>query len=84
MRGYYWDEKTVEEKVQKIIENLKSMLEADGGSLEIEEVKENDVVLNLKCIYSGMALETMKIGIERVLRYEIPEIKTLNIKGETS
>jgi Fe-S cluster biogenesis protein NfuA len=67
----------VREKVEKALEKIRPSLMADGGNVELVEVKEGVVKLKLTGACGGcpMSQLTLKMGIERFLKKEIPEIK---------
>lgn len=66
------------EKVQKVIEAVRPMLQADGGDVELVEVT-NDGIVRLRltgaCGGCPMSTYTLRMGIEQKLRKEVPEIK---------
>jgi Fe-S cluster biogenesis protein NfuA len=54
------------------------MLVADGGNVELVEVTDDGLVklkLTGACGCCPMSQMTLKMGIERILKQEIPEIK---------
>jgi len=63
----------MEEKIRKRLESLRSMLQADGGDLEVVSIEGKTVKLRLKGACGGCphATMTIKQGIERILREEI-------------
>jgi len=66
------------EKVEKALAKVRPMLEADGGNVELIDVTADGVVkLKLKgsCGCCPMASMTLKNGIERIIKQEVPEIK---------
>ena len=68
------------EKVKKALEKVKPYLEADGGDVELVDVKDDGtVVVKLKGACSGCAgaTYTLKMGIENFLKREIPEVKSV-------
>ncbi|MEW6042229.1 MAG: NifU family protein [Elusimicrobiota bacterium] len=69
----------MKEKVQKVIDKIRPMLQADGGDVELVDVINNIVKVRLKgsCGSCPMALMTLKNGIEQRIRKEIPEIKNV-------
>ena len=69
----------VKEKVQEILNNIRPSLQADGGDVELVDVKEGIVSLRLKgaCAGCPMSTMTLKNGIERVLKQDISGIKEL-------
>lgn len=65
-------------KVQEILDKVRPSLQADGGDCELIKVREDGVVevrLQGACGSCPMATLTLKAGIERVLKEQIPEIK---------
>lgn len=68
----------MKEKVKKVLETIRPALQADGGDVELVDVKDDGVVeVRLKGACSGcpMATLTLKRGIEKRLKDEIPEVK---------
>lgn len=68
------------EKVIQAIEKIKPMLAADGGSLELVDITAEGVVkvrLTGACGGCPMSQMTLKMGIERVLKKEVPEVKSV-------
>jgi Fe-S cluster biogenesis protein NfuA len=69
----------MKERVQAVIEKVRPMLQADGGDVELIEVARAVVKVRLKgaCAGCPMSQMTLKNGIERVLKKEIPEIESV-------
>jgi Fe-S cluster biogenesis protein NfuA len=68
----------LKEKVEKALEKVRPMLQADGGNVDLVEVTDAGVVkLKLKgaCGCCPMSQMTLKMGIERILKQEVPEVK---------
>ena len=66
------------EKIEKSLEKIRPMLAADGGNVELVEVTDEGVVklrLTGTCGCCPMSSMTLKNGIERILRQDVPEIK---------
>ena len=65
------------EEVKKALEEIRPMLQADGGDVELIEVKDGVVRLKLVGACSGcvMAKMTLKMGIEKRLKEKVPQIK---------
>jgi len=65
------------EKVQAALEQVRPALLADGGDVQLIDVNDGVVTLRLTGACSGcpMASMTLKDGIERVLKEQVPEIK---------
>ena len=67
----------MKEKVEKVLEKIRPSLVADGGDVELIDVKDGVVKVKLQgaCAGCPMSEMTLKMGIERVLKQEIPEIQ---------
>ncbi len=68
----------MKEKVQKVIEEIRPMLQMEGGDVELIDVTEDGLVkVRLKgaCGTCPMSTYTLKLGIEQRLKEKIPEIK---------
>ena len=66
------------QKVQEVLNKVRPSLQADGGDCELINVREDGVIevkLQGACGSCPMATLTLKAGIERVLKEEIPEGK---------
>lgn len=67
----------MEEKIKAKLEELRKMLQADGGDCELVEIADKTVTLRLRgaCGCCPHATMTLKNGIERALRDAVdPEI----------
>lgn len=67
------------EKVVAALEKVRPALQADGGDVELVDVKDGVVTVRLTGACGGcpMSAMTLKMGVERVVREEVPEIKEL-------
>jgi Fe-S cluster biogenesis protein NfuA len=67
----------MKEKVEKALDKIRPALMADGGNVELVDVEDGVVKVKLTGACGGcpMSQMTLKMGIERVLKQEIPEIK---------
>lgn len=65
------------DEVEAALAQIRPVLQADGGDVELVDVTEGVVKLKLKGACSGcpMSVITLKSGIERVLKQQIPEVK---------
>jgi len=63
----------MEEQIRTRLEEMRGMLQADGGDLEVVSIDGKTINLRLKGACGGCphAAITLKQGIERVLRDEI-------------
>ncbi|HDJ22329.1 MAG: hypothetical protein B5M54_08235 [Candidatus Aminicenantes bacterium 4484_214] len=67
----------MKEKVEKTLEKIRPALVADGGNVELVDIEDGVVKVRLTGACGGcpMAQMTLKMGIERILKKEIPEVK---------
>ena len=67
----------MKEKVEAALAQVRPALQADGGDVELVDVNEGVVRLKLKgaCAGCPMATMTLRNGIERILKEQIPEVK---------
>ena len=65
------------DKVEEVLNKIRPQLMMDGGNVELVEVNEGIVKVRLTGACGGcpMATMTLKMGIEKILKQEIPEIK---------
>ena len=65
----------MEQKIRAKLEELRGMLQADGGDMDVVEIKDKTVKLRLKgaCGCCPHATMTMKHGIERILKESVDE-----------
>lgn len=67
----------MKEKVEAALAKIRPALQADGGDVELVGVEDGVVKVSLTgaCAGCPMSTMTLKQGIERILKAEIPEIK---------
>lgn len=68
----------MKEKVVEVLNKIRPSLQADGGDVELVEITDDGVVkvrLQGACAGCPMSQMTLKNGIERILKEEIPEVK---------
>ena len=67
----------MKEKIEAALAKIRPALQADGGDVELVSVEGGVVKLKLKgsCAGCPVAQMTLKQGIERVLKEQIPEVK---------
>ncbi|MFH1150197.1 MAG: NifU family protein [Actinomycetota bacterium] len=68
----------MKEQVEEVLDQIRPMLQRDGGDVELVEVAEDGTVkvrLTGACGGCPMATMTLKRGIEAKLKEEIPEVK---------
>lgn len=68
----------MKERVQSVLDKIRPALQADGGDVMLIDVEEDGTVkvkLTGACGGCPMSTITLKQGIERQLKREIPEVK---------
>ena len=67
----------MQEKVEGVLNKIRPALMRDGGNVELVEVNDGTVKVSLTgaCAGCPMSTMTLKMGIEKILKEEIPEIK---------
>ena len=70
---------SLKEKVEDTLQKIRPSLQADGGNVELVDVNEEDGLVKVRltgaccgCAFSQM---TLKSGIERILKENIPEVR---------
>jgi Fe-S cluster biogenesis protein NfuA len=70
----------MKESVQKVLDKIRTNLQADGGDVVLVDATDDGIVtvkLTGACHGCPMAQMTLKNGIERVLKQEIPGVKAV-------
>jgi Fe-S cluster biogenesis protein NfuA len=67
----------MKEKVEEVIGKIRPFLQRDGGDIELVDVVDGVVKVRLKgaCGTCPMSMMTLKMGVEKTLKTDIPEIK---------
>lgn len=67
----------MKEKVQAVLDKIRPSLIADGGDVELVDVVDGVVKLKLTghCAGCPISQMTLRNGIERILKEELPEVK---------
>ena len=68
----------MKEKVQEVLQKIRPALQADGGDVVLVDVGADGIVkvkLTGACGSCPMSTMTLKNGIERMLKQEVPEVK---------
>jgi Fe-S cluster biogenesis protein NfuA len=65
------------EKVEEAIGKIRPLLQRDGGDIELVDVVDGVVKVRLKgaCGSCPMSMMTLKMGVEKAIKEEMPEIK---------
>jgi len=65
-------------KIEAALNKIRPSLQADGGDVELIEVSPDGIVkvkLTGACGSCPMSQMTLKMGIEKLLKQEVPEVK---------
>ena len=68
---------TTFENVDTVLDTIRPALMADGGNVELVDVQDGIVKLHLQgaCAGCPMSQMTLRMGIERELRKQLPDIQ---------
>jgi Fe-S cluster biogenesis protein NfuA len=72
------------ERVDEVLEKVRPSLQSHGGDVSLVEVTEDRVArveLTGACAGCPMSIMTLRMGIERILNEEIPELKGVEAVG---
>ena len=66
----------MQEKVEATLEKIRGMLEGHGGGVDLVAVEDGIVKVKLTGACGGcpMAQQTLKMGVERILKEEVPAV----------
>jgi len=66
-----------EETVQAVLDQIRPSLQADGGDIELVGIEDGIVKVRLSGACGGCPMSTMtlKMGVERLLKEKLPEVK---------
>lgn len=69
----------MKEKVEAALDKIRPALQADGGDVELVDVQDGVATVRLTgaCGSCPMSTMTLKMGVERIVKEEVPEIKEL-------
>ena len=71
----------MKDKVEKALDLIRPSLEADGGNVELVDVDEATGTVKVKlvgaCGSCPMSQLTLRMGVERVLKENVPEVQTV-------
>ncbi len=69
----------MKEEVDAVLDKIRPQLQADGGNVELVDVEDGVVKVRLQgaCAGCPMSQMTLKNGIERILKENLPEVKSV-------
>ena len=67
----------MKDKVTETLDKIRPQLQADGGDVELIDVSDGTVKVRLTgaCAGCPMSTMTLKMGIEKILKRDVPEVK---------
>jgi Fe-S cluster biogenesis protein NfuA len=67
----------MKDKVEAALAKIRPMLQRDGGDIELIDVTDGIVKVKLQgaCGSCPMSAMTLKMGVERQLKQDVPEVK---------
>lgn len=68
---------SIKEKVQDALDKVRPSLQADGGDVQLVDVEDSGLVkvrLTGACGGCPMSQMTLKMGIEKILKQNVPEV----------
>jgi Fe-S cluster biogenesis protein NfuA len=68
---------TLREQVESALQKVRPSLQADGGDVQLVDVEEDGTVkvkLQGACAGCPMSQMTLKMGIEKILKQNVPEV----------
>jgi len=71
---------TLKEKVEGALQKVRPSLQADGGDVQLVDVDDDGLVkvrLMGACDGCPMSQMTLKMGIEKILKQNVPEVKSV-------
>lgn len=73
----------LKERVQATLEQIRPNLQADGGDVEFVDIEDGLVKVRLTgaCHGCPMAAMTLQMGIEKLLKAQVPEVKSVENVG---
>jgi Fe-S cluster biogenesis protein NfuA len=76
---------SVKERVQRVIEWIRPIIQSDGGDLELVDVTDAGVVsvrFHGACVGCPSSTATLRMGIERNIKEKVPEVTQVVPVGE--
>ena len=67
------------ENIEKALDKIRPALRADGGDIELIDVVDGIVKVRLTGACGGcpMSQMTLKMGVEKALKQQVPEVKSV-------
>ena len=73
----------MESQVRAVIDELRPMIQSDGGDIELVAIDEAAGVVTVRlhgaCVGCSLAAITLKAGVERTLRQKVPLVTRVEL-----
>lgn len=70
-------------KIEEALDKVRPYLIADGGNVEVVDITDNhELIVNLTgaCEHCPFSQHTLKLGVEEIIKQEIPDIKSVLVR----
>ena len=76
MRTVVGREALMRDRVERVIDRIRPAVQMDGGDIQLVDVVDGLVKVRLigACVGCPSSMMTLKMGIERAIRAEVPEV----------
>jgi len=70
---------SVETRVKAALAEIKPQIQADGGDIDLVAIENGIVKVRLRgsCVGCPMSALTLKAGVERIIKQQVPEVKSV-------
>ncbi len=67
------------ERVEQVLDSIRPYIQGDGGDIELLDVTDGVVQIRLAgaCVGCMHSMMTLQLGVERMLKEAVPEIKAV-------
>ncbi len=72
-------ERSMRDRVEEVLDTIRPYIQGDGGDIELIDVADGIVQIRLAgaCVGCMHSMMTLQVGVERMLKEAVPEIKAV-------